>query len=108
LPQKEYVPVPGDDPRPWEVRWNTDEDFLKIVRGFGRNFVYLQMVSKALLEARSEADNAASPDKLAGIQVGIRQLKWLLTVPVQASDTLKAKEILKDPNLRKAFGEHLG
>lgn len=92
LPVKtEYVPVTLSDSRPRELRWE-DEEYLRAVTGFGTNGVYMCEVADALAECRLAADKAKTPDELAGVQVGIKLLRGLLTMSARARVVIQARK----------------
>lgn len=90
----EYVPIALPDKRPREERW-ADREYLLSITGFADNGVFLCEVSDALAACRLAADQAKTPEELRGIQVGIRLLRGLLTMPTQAAVLAKAIESRK-------------
>jgi hypothetical protein len=98
-----YVPVALQDTRPTDVRWN-DRDYLAAASGFGGNGVYLCEVSDALRSCRAAADQAATPDELKGVQVGIRLLHHLLTM----GDRAKAAQRVVEARGKVDSDEHSG
>jgi hypothetical protein len=90
-----YVPVASSDARPFSTKWS-DADFLRSVKAMRGNEVFVVLVSQALSSVREAADSAKSPEELRGCQVGIRELKWLLTAAVEAGARLQTLEEVED------------
>lgn len=78
-----YVPITLTDDRTFAEQW-LDESFLERVAGLRGNQTYMTLVTNALKVIREAADAAETPERLLGCQEGIREIKWLLTAPVEA------------------------
>jgi hypothetical protein len=93
--EKVYCPVPSNDIRPFEAKW-ADREYLENVRAFQGNTIFIDLVARALSNARDQADRAQSPDELKGYVACIKEIKWLLTAPFQAKDVIdQLKQIEK-------------
>lgn len=90
-----YVPVASSDARPFSAKWS-DAEFLKSVKAMRGNEIFVVLVSQALSAVREAADVAKSPDELRGCQIGIRELKWLLTAATEAGARLQTLEDYQD------------
>ncbi len=100
----EYVPVALSDSRPIDERWR-DQEYLRAVSGFSGNSTFACEVADALAACRDAADRAGTPEELRGIQVGVRLLRDLLTMPARAKNVLRAQreaeqEALKNGDCR--------
>jgi len=88
LERKVYVPVVSDE-RSRQDKWN-DEDYLRIVKAFKNNKVFMSEVTHALALLREQADACQSVSELKGINRGIQAVKALMTAPDRAGAQLQA------------------
>lgn len=78
-----YIPV-ANEGKPREVRWEEDVAYLQGVMALRTHDVFRIEVLHALTLLRNTADVAKSPAVLEGYQEGIKILKSLLSLHVQA------------------------
>ena len=81
--EKVFVPVALKDSRPYSEKWSSERYLIEIEDVFSRDVVMAE-VSECLSALRNAADLAETPKSLQGINVGIREMKKLLTLSARA------------------------
>lgn len=92
------VLVECSDGRPRNAKWE-DKEYLRQLRDFGRNTVFMTEVPDVLDKIREKADRATTPDMLKGYNDSILIVKELLLSPYLAQKALIA--IVEQEELNK-------
>ncbi len=103
LPKREveipvYIPV-FNEGKPREQRWSGDVAYLRGVMALKGHDVFKIEILHALSKIRELADIAENPDILRGYQAGIKVLKELLSLHIQAKSRIA--DILAENQRRK-------
>jgi hypothetical protein len=97
-PEIVYVPVTIPDARSYDEKWN-DENYLRAVMALSGDDIFLSETITALQRLREVADTAETPERLAGCNAGISELKRIMTISARAQRQLAIvtanKEYLK-------------
>jgi citrate lyase beta subunit len=83
IKEKIFVPVAIKDTRPHAEKWLSERYLIEIEETFSRDCVMAE-VTECLSALRNAADLAEAPEQLQGINVGIREMKKLLTLSARA------------------------
>ena len=83
------VPVVSGDTRSYGEKWK-DNEYLKAIENLHGNRVFISESMEALRCMRNTADEAATPEELAGVNKCLKIFKAYMVVPEMAKRRLKA------------------